>query len=85
MHRLPPTNRSVKQKLIDDLNQLKKHVDRFEKESKEKIHESYLIYNFCLEDYQDLIEEAKENGDSIHVIDFTLLDEAIASLVPKED
>jgi len=85
MHRLPPTDRSVRQKLIDDLNQMSKHVSRFEKESKEKIHESYLIYNFDLRNYQDLIEEKTKNHRGSHVIDFTQLDEIVSSLAPKED
>ena len=85
MHRLPPTDRSVRQKLIDDLNHMRKHMNRFEKESKEKIHESYLIYNFDLADYQDLIEEETKNHRDSHVIDFTELDEIVASLAPKED
>jgi len=85
MHRVPVTDRSVRQKLVDDLKQLSKHVSGFERESKEKIHESYLIYNFDLRNYQDLVEEEAKNHRDNHVIDFTQLDEIVASLAPKED
>jgi len=85
MHRVPVTDRSVRQKLIDDLNQMRKHMDRFENESKEKIHKSYLIYNFDLRNCQDLVEEETKNYRGSHVIDFNQLDEVVASLAPKED
>jgi len=84
MYRSPPTDRSVRQKLIADLNQMRKHIDRFEKNFKEKIQESYLIYNFVLRDYQNLIDEETKNLESSRVIDFTQLDEIITSLAPKE-
>ena len=84
MHRVPSTERSVRQKLVNDIKQLQEHVSKFETDTKAEIKESYLIYNLEISRYQDIVEEKMENLQNIHLIDFTSLDEVISSIAPRE-
>jgi len=84
MHRIPPTERSVRQKLVNDMKQLQEHIHKFETETKTKIRESYLIYNLEITKYQNIVEEKMGNLQNIHLIDFTSLDKVISSIAPRE-
>jgi len=85
MHRAPPTVRSVRQKLVDDLKQLNDHVKKYEKEHDEKLSQSYIVYNFDLSGYENLVNEEIEKYAKAFVIDFTELDEVISSFSAKAD
>ena len=84
MHRVPPTERSVRQNLVNDIKQLQKHVSKFETETEVKIKESYLIYSLEISRYSGIVEEMMENLQNIHLIDFASLDEVVSSMAPRE-
>ena len=83
-HRFPSTERSVKGSLTQDLKQLAKHIQEYQNE-KGSLLRSYLIYNYDLSPYSELVEKHQEQHKDITIIGCLDLEEELSSLIKQKE
>jgi len=83
-HRFPSNERSVKGSITQDLKQVLDHIQEYENE-KGSLLKSYLIYNYDLNPYNELVEKQQKRYRDIKILGCLNLKEELTTLIKKED